>query len=525
MLKKTVSIIKNIALLLLISSTLLLASEQRISISNLCLPSSPMLPMTPMLPMIIEGDAHKETENSFKMKELSKKLFISIENNNSISFHEVLASTQLSNIINLQNETDTTALIYAIENYRFEMATALIKNKANLNFKNKNGYTALSRATNYNNKKIVLFLLQNGADPTDDIPYLFSSALTNNDTKTAAFLLQKKNGTGVKNYTFLDQKDYNGDTCLHNICFRKNASFLEVLKIIIQDTSLLNRQNNIGETALHKACYGNAQFVQILLDNHADSNIKDKQDNTILHTACKYNNYKAIAPIFIKNPNLFSTTKADGNTPLHETCCNSKRPDNSTTIEALLKQKVDPNTQNNFGNTVLHLTCINRKSVSHIKSLAQSEIKIDLNLKNIMGETALLIACKRYISTNEHSDLLRIEELLRLGANPTIQDKNQDEVLHLAIKNRNRNLLDILFEYDLWIQDHENITQNLINLIPQPDNRMNQKETDLFKQYLKTKIEESVLKFAIIIKSSKRKRIDQPFEKEKKRCTGKEEAE
>jgi ankyrin repeat protein len=155
-----------------------------------------------------------------------------------------------------------------------------------------------------------------------------------------------------------DNKGYNA---LHLAIFTRDE---EIIKTILQYIGSINSKTIIGETALHLAC--NLQLGGIsryLIDKGINVNIQDTQHEfSALHYAV--------------NLNMFNT------------------------VEKLLKNKANPNSQDVFGNSPLHYVLI-EENYNMIDLFLKNDIVANFNLYNIDGKIPLHIILENFSSNIE----------------------------------------------------------------------------------------------------------------------------
>ena len=97
----------------------------------------------------------------------------------------------------------------------------------------------------------------------------------------------------------------------------------QIVSSVLKDCSAasINAQNKDGKSPLSMAAtYGYPYLLQWLLDRpEIQANIADKDGNTALHLAVKYNQYKAIA-VFVTRLENLDTLNDEKMTPLHLAC-------------------------------------------------------------------------------------------------------------------------------------------------------------------------------------------------------------
>lgn len=92
----------------------------------------------------------------------------------------------------------------------------------------------------------------------------------------------------------------------------------------IEQLMLSCKQNNKGETALHRACKQNKveKLVLLLSSPGADVNVKDYAGWTPLHEACNHGSTECVQEILQRCPEADLLSQVDGLTPLHDALSN-----------------------------------------------------------------------------------------------------------------------------------------------------------------------------------------------------------
>jgi ankyrin repeat protein len=206
---------------------------------------------------------------------------------------------------------------------------ALLKKGANINYKDKNGMSAIDHAIESGMKSQICFLMINGADITDeDIKYCFDNKLID--------------------YPFLNK---HGHKLLHQACINKNYNIVKILLDLGIDPNLLYN----GNTILCLSTYHAYEDMIILL--------------------LKYDNI---------NINLIN---ADGKTPFRIACAMN----HLNITKLLLDAGADPNIKGRDGNTGLIKAIINKNMVTPTLLLTYKNI-VNVNVQNKKGKTALTYA-------------------------------------------------------------------------------------------------------------------------------------
>lgn len=145
----------------------------------------------------------------------------------------------------------------------------LIDKGANVNFKDKYGYSILHLAVNNGNFEIVSFLIEKGADVKAKVsghiykgwtPLHFTAIY--DKIKIAKLLLKK----GVD----VNAKDDKGITPLQ---WATGYGKLEIVKLFIENGADVNNKDNEGMTPLHGAVvYSRFDVIRLLIDKGADIN-------------------------------------------------------------------------------------------------------------------------------------------------------------------------------------------------------------------------------------------------------------
>jgi serine/threonine-protein phosphatase 6 regulatory ankyrin repeat subunit B len=175
--------------------------------------------------------------------------------------------------IDARNRTGWTALIWASVNGYKEMVELLIKNGANLNIKNIDGWSALIGAVFKNHYNIAQLLIENGIVVNVEDKYLISAMIFTYDkgySKLFKLLFEAEvNSENIR--------DKQGNTLL---IMATKLGLESVVKSLLENGANVNERNNDNDTALIWATIkNNKKIVEILLECQPNLNAIDKSKN------------------------------------------------------------------------------------------------------------------------------------------------------------------------------------------------------------------------------------------------------
>lgn len=311
-----------------------------------------------------------------------------------------------------------TPLMFAVQGGHLDVVKQLLDNGANVNYKSKDGSTALHLGVTL------------GCGVTVEKLLVYGAKVNMQDARgdSALHLCMGHVGTGTNRLGPCERHEmtskliqYGASACLMNnigdtplhVCLRYGhevhlsklllsspnadsslkmandtghiplqlSSDLSTTELLLMHGSPVDYQGPDGRTALHMLT-SKPELVTLLIDHQADVNIRDKQGQTPLHLAV-----------------------TDGNTSWQSIC-------------HLLMSMSDINVQDNHGDTPLHLTCYRAQTSSRNNSIIDLLINkgAKVDLQNSKGETALFVSLRC-----GHQKYAM--QLLTAGASPDIQDK------------------------------------------------------------------------------------------------------
>lgn len=221
----------------------------------------------------------------------------------------------------------------------------LLDDNANINFQDKNGISALSVASDQNQKEVVQLLLNNGANPDIQGKNGFTSLMLASGKKYKTIvqsLLDKGANPNIESF----------DHAFTSLIFAASSGNKEIVQLLLDNNANIEHKTKDGETPLMFAVQNQQEeIVQFLLERGSNPNIQRKDGETSLMFAAAKNNI----PI----------------------------------IKLLLNNGANPNIQREDGINVLMLSIeYNQKEI--VKILLEN--RADKNLKSKKGETAYSLA-------------------------------------------------------------------------------------------------------------------------------------
>lgn len=174
-----------------------------------------------------------------------------------------------------------TALISASARGDVEVVKVLINHGADVNAKDRSGYTALFHALEARYDEVADILISQ--------PGLDVNARGKNDVTALMRYVWRDRIEGIRKLlergADVNLTDADGDTVLHGAAEVGN---IEVLKTLLANKANPNARNKVGGTPLMwAAVYGNENAARLLLENGADPSLKDEDGMTALNWAEK----------------------------------------------------------------------------------------------------------------------------------------------------------------------------------------------------------------------------------------------
>ncbi|MEW9905858.1 MAG: ankyrin repeat domain-containing protein [Candidatus Symbiodolus clandestinus] len=199
---------------------------------------------------------------------------------------------------------------------------------------------------------------------------------------------------------------------------------LEAVHDLIERGVKINLKNALGETPLCAATRtGNLAIVELLIKNGAEINIQSDWGETPIFAAARNGDLKTVE-LLIKNGVDITPKSNRGETPLS------------------VAVNLDRLNIVGFLNKIISLfnqlsEAIHKDSLEAVYALIDRSV--ESNLKNILGETPLLIAAK-------FGSLELVELLLEKGADVNLRNSNQETPLFIAAKFGKEKIVELLIK-------------------------------------------------------------------------------
>jgi ankyrin repeat protein len=310
--------------------------------------------------------------------------------------------------INATDDQGRTPLYRAVENKDAELAAFFIAKGALVDKADKQGQTPLGVAAANNDAACAAILVQAGADIHHTMP----------DGKSPAQLAVERDGVFLESLITEDSiaaVDQNGnnilDLALADPNLKVHAESARTL--ILADAVPANRVNSIytyfapavlnanynyrindGITPLHAASRGgHIGFMEFLIEQGADVNIKNASGSTPLHEAVRSGKIDAIKKLLTHNVDI-NAQDARGNSVLHLAIRDVPLDTHREIVNILLAQPgINPSLWDEYGDSPLHATITLNKDPEIIKVLLKKGS--DVNVRNIEGKTPLYMAIEQ----------------------------------------------------------------------------------------------------------------------------------
>ncbi|XP_046560779.1 putative ankyrin repeat protein RF_0381 [Haliotis rubra] len=310
-----------------------------------------------------------------------------------------------------------------------------------------NGITPLMLAAGYGNQVVFHFLIERRANTLarDDADRtilhwacqggnvkIVDGILTqnivdvnsNDGEKTTPLLLAAYHGKRdvlvllIEKGAYISAVDHESKNILHLSC---TGGHVDTVKYVLNQSIVdINSKDDEAMTpVMLAASLGKREVFDILLKNGADLSVVDKGGDNILYSAIRGGNGKIVNYILIQNIVDINSKYSDGMTPVQLAAYYGQKE----AFEILVKKGADLSAVDESGDNILHLACVG-KDEEIMKHVLRLDI-LDINCRDTDGSTPLLLAI-------EYNARGVFDVLLESGADPSVVNRDGDNVLHLA---------------------------------------------------------------------------------------------
>ncbi|XP_058793596.1 serine/threonine-protein phosphatase 6 regulatory ankyrin repeat subunit B-like [Phymastichus coffea] len=327
-------------------------------------------------------------------------------------------------------------LHFAVQDGNLEVIHELLNYKADINFKNKVGQTALHlaqylRGQCYPSKHslTIIELLLSELKKTNNNPVdkhglsHFHVACTVDQPEIVKCILQRK--VDINCPVNFDSPFWSGYTPLHFAIKNKQQKIIELLLSHGADMTI---RNTAGDSPFHFAFsffHSDDEFINLILSKYITKSSNPVNNNGLsyFHIACTTNNIGAIeaflqSGVMIDTPIHSDSSKCPGYTPLHYAVTFNRRK----TVKTLLENGANPNIKEKNGFTPLHLAC--QQSAKKIHTILRKSVNTAAAYGKIDFEFEFKSSPKKMLdniaSQNEQIEI--VELLLQYKSDVNSQD-------------------------------------------------------------------------------------------------------
>lgn len=307
-------------------------------------------------------------------------------------------------------------LMYSCEFGRIEAVKFLLTKGFDLYTTNSNGDTTLIVASREGHIDMVRFLLENGLDINEknnhgnnalmiansndhtNIAYLLLNSMTSEAREE--FANQNKNNLVLFN-SFKASLQENATELKNKLLEASKTGELSEVITLLKCGAYIDATDENKKTPLMWACQNeHPDIVAYLLENKADTELKDKKGTTAIMFAAQRNRSTIILEALINNDADINAIDNHGDNALLHTCKNC----NTITAKWLINNGTDINAANKHGDTALALACGNGYT-GFVKWLINNGA--DINVTDHLGTNSALQRASMHSRTHIVAFLLQ----------------------------------------------------------------------------------------------------------------------
>jgi len=340
----------------------------------------------------------------------------------------------------IKNNNDSSLLLLAINDNKYEFVKCLVKHNSFINEKNFSGNSLLHISINQNNSNITEYLINfatknniplNINEKDSNGEYLLIKAINKNNFNIVFSLVNY----GIRNNVNLNIKDENGNTPL-TISYIKG--YTKIFKYLIKYLNI-NQKDGYGNSVLIYIIDKNdIDTLNDLIDTGININLKDGYNNSPFNHAIIKGNYEILKALLKNNNVELNSLNSEKETPLisiiksHNFTCQEKE----FLVNQLLKRGININLVGNENNTAL-IHSIQNGYFSIIELLIKNGA--DVNIVNNEGNSPLIYAIRR-------GYLPIVKLLIESKANVNIRNKYNYSPIDYSIITKNYKITKYLFD-------------------------------------------------------------------------------
>jgi ankyrin repeat protein len=292
------------------------------------------------------------------------------------------------------------------------LAEALETKSININHQDNNKNTFLMILLKKNKLRSVLWLLENGADPT----------IQNDEQKTAIdiAIIKEKN---------------------------------EILKVLLKHEKVdVNQRDDYGRSLLQNMIIsGNLKLAKTLIDGGANLNNIDNRRRHVLYDALSYGDKEFLEYLLSKKGLELNEIDEDGNSIMQH----PQVEQDDRLAQDILLAGADPTLLNAKGEPYLFKTALRGKDAKDIVNVAL-ECGANVNAQTINGNTIMMelvvkaskLTAKEDFSLRQ-SFLMTVEKMLEFGGDINAVDANGESGLFNSVRIRDISLVKFLLDHGI----------------------------------------------------------------------------